>query len=309
MRRKRVVRSADVDANSFQRQVEMLAITLTHKVEREGIRRLQYPDFAVTDLGVILRQATYTYDLLFFLHSDQIREGSAYRQEYSIAALPLIRTMIDCLYNITAILDDPGTRSPAFRKSGYAQLLRSLDEETRIYSGQPEWDDYLRKRKDDISIDMRSVNIKESECREMPLWPTLSQYIRAKKGKELTLHQNFLKTLTFGYWAEYSSISHATFPGLKATAPFFLKDRTPHHIRDFLEDRCELFVSQHLARAAGILLCIVTELQIYFRFEGARIGDRIDEAWKALNVFLEVKELYERRYAELLSANGISSCL
>lgn len=289
-----------IDASSFQSHVETLAITLTHKVEREGVLRLPSPNYAVTDLGVLLRQATYTYDLIFFLHCDEIRSNSGYRLGYSFASLPLIRTMIDCLYNITAILDDPITRAPQFRKSGYRQLLQELDEEERLRGDEDEWREYLLKRREHLALDMRSVELTEEDVRLQPLWPTLSTYIRSAKNRALTPHQAFLKLLTFGYWAEYSSISHATFQGLKQVAPYFLKDRTPHEHRDLLEERGAKLSTKHLGRSAGLLLCIVSELQAYFHFRDANIDARLSAAWEAMMVFPEVGDLFKARYCSLL---------
>lgn len=66
-------------------------------------------------------------------------------------------------------------------------------------------------------------------------------------------------------------------------------------------------MSLHLSRAAAILLCIVTELQAYFRFEddGARIDERICEMWRVLMPAFDVGELYHERYQKLMADTGI----
>jgi len=300
---KRVIQANDVDASTFQRPIEELAITLTHKVEREGIIRLPSPNYVVTDLGVIMRQAVHTYNLFYFLNSEEITASTGYRQGYSFAALPLIRTMIDCLYNTTVLLEDPSKRGPSFRKSGYRKLLQSLEEDLASDGGIPKWDVFLKQQRNNLDLDMRSVGITEVEAKKEPLWPTLSRYLNVPKGALPTSNQQFLKSLTFGFWDEYSSISHATFQGLKITAPFFLKDRTAHEHREFLRDKGDLDISKHLARAAAILLCIATELQAYFKFDGANINKRVRECWSALNVFSEVQELFNQRYERII--NGL----
>jgi alanine dehydrogenase len=63
----------------------------------------------------------------------------------------------------------------------------------------------------------------------------------------------------------------------------------------------------HIGRAAGILLCIVTELQAYFHFDdnGARVNERIHEMWNALMPVFEVKELYDEHYQQLMASRGI----
>jgi hypothetical protein len=67
----------------------------------------------------------------------------------------------------------------------------------------------------------------------------------------------------------------------------------------------------HLARRAAVIpICIVTELQAYFRFDddGARINERIRAMWDVLISVAEIKELYdEGRYSQLMKDRGINS--
>ena len=59
---------------------------------------------------------------------------------------------------------------------------------------------------------------------------------------------------------------------------------------------------------AGVLLCIVTELQAHFRFDddGARINQRLHAMWNALMPVLEIKKLYDKRYAQLMKDRHIN---
>jgi hypothetical protein len=68
----------------------------------------------------------------------------------------------------------------------------------------------------------------------------------------------------------------------------------------------EMFVSTHLGRAAIVLLCIITEVQAYARFEEHRINERIVKMWDVLLPVFEAKELYDGRYAKLMADRGIS---
>ena len=65
-----------------------------------------------------------------------------WRTAYSIVSLPLIRNMIDCLYNITIILQNPRANGLWHRKSGYRKALKAFDDEEAIYRGRPEWDEW-----------------------------------------------------------------------------------------------------------------------------------------------------------------------
>jgi hypothetical protein len=64
--------------------------------------------------------------------------------------------------------------------------------------------------------------------------------------------------------------------------------------------------SLHLLRASSLLLATITELQAYFKFDGANINERIRKVWDALLVHMHVKELYDARYAQLMKDKGIA---
>jgi hypothetical protein len=151
-----------LDASTFQRPLEQLAEVLAQKVKREAPKLLSAPPFVAVDLHVLTRQAIYTYNLLFYLNADERRETDCYwRNAYTIVALPLIRNMIDCLYNVTAILQNPSVNGPWFRKSGYKRLLSVLDEEQQRYGGQPKWDSWVKNSRDGLDLGIRTDGLKK----------------------------------------------------------------------------------------------------------------------------------------------------
>jgi hypothetical protein len=117
-----------LDARTFQQQIRTLANTLALKVEREGPKIPLKPDFVSADITVLIRQALNTYDLFFFVNADERRKNEpGWKVAYSAVTLPLIRCMIDCLYNITMILDDPGVKAYQFRASGFRLALLAIE--------------------------------------------------------------------------------------------------------------------------------------------------------------------------------------
>ena len=74
----------------------------------------------------MLRQMIHTYNSFFYLNADErVENDPHYRKQYSVVMLPLIRNMIDCLYNITAILENPAAKGGEFRRS-FASLRMTL---------------------------------------------------------------------------------------------------------------------------------------------------------------------------------------
>ncbi len=296
-----------LDASTFQQQLGELANTLALKVEREGPRRIPTPTFVSVDIFVLLRQASHTYDLFFFLNADERRHKDVqWRAAYSVASLPLIRCMIDCLYNITAILENPGVKAYQFRESGYRRALEALDADEQRYGGNERWDSFIGNRRELLRFAIQQDALRIDQIRAAKAWPTLGAYLRPKKNVPLTGHQKFLKKLTYGFWQEYSAMAHGTFDGLMVTAMFYTTKDVPHEYRPRVDVAFERMIFMHLGRMAAVLLCMLTEVQAYFRFEGARINQRLHQVWDALRPVPEIKELYDERYDKLMKDKGIN---
>ena len=303
--------ATDLDASTFQRQLETLAEVLAQKLRREAPKLLgATPNYVSVDLHVLLRQMIYTYNSFFYLNADErIETDPHYRKQYSIVMLPLIRNMIDCLYNITAILQNPAVNGATFRKSGYKTKLAALDEDAARYGGQLAWGIWISKNRAALLEDMRQHGFALAEVQQASQWPTLGRYIKApKSGGTFSSHQQFLKLLNYGPWREYSALAHGTFDGLLDTGMYYISDALLQEDRPKIDEIHPLKLSTHLSQAAGVLISVVTELQSYFQFpsNGARINERIHEVWNALMPTFTVKELYEERYAQLMKIKGIN---
>jgi hypothetical protein len=300
-----------IDAKKFQEQLGRLAQTIALKVQREGFKILSKPDFVHVDIYVMLKQAHHTCNLFFYLNADERRKGKgdgAWKVAYSIVILPLVRCMIDCLYNITVLLENPGVKGNQFRESGFKKMLKALDADEKRYGGDVDWDAYIADRRKRIDWLMRNSGFTLDSVNAATPWPTLGTYLRPDKNAPLTPNQEFLKRLTYGFWQEYSGIAHATFQGLLPTAAFYTPEDIPHEEREEFDNVfVELTLSKHVFRASAILLCMLTEVQARFRFDGARINQRLHEVWNALIPVPEIKELYDERYSKLMSDRGIAS--
>ncbi len=297
-----------LDARTFQQPLDELANTIALKIQREGHQHSLKPSFVIPDIYYLLRQIHQTYNLFCFINADERRQCDVgYRIAYSVVILPLVRTMIDCLYNITTILKNPGPTGYQFRESGLKQILKALDADEQRYGGNPKWDTWIAKHREHIDLEMRRTGITEADVKSATLWPTLSGYLRPKKNTAPTAHQQFLKRFTYGFWQEYSGISHATFQGLLPIAAFLAPKDLPHELRPIIENQVDMVIALHVSRAAAILLCTLTEVQAYFKFDGAHINQRLHKVWNALLPVPEIKDLYDGRYAQLMRAKGINS--
>ena len=297
-----------LNAATFQEPLGKLAEAMAQKVWREGSQQLT-PPYVGMDIFTMIRHAMTTYEVLFYLNADVRREEDCdWRARYGVATAPLVRTMIDCLYNITVILEDPRENGVWYRKSGLKKRLLAIEDDSRVYGGNADWDEYLRNCNWALRGLMGSSNFTEDEVRQAKAWQTLGMYLNVKP-QNMSANQSFLHRFTLAEWRQYSAMSHAGCEGYIGELPaggYFVQDTLPMEQREQLEHAYTMFLTRHIGRAALILLCIVTELQLYFRFDGAGINARIMKMWMALQPLFEAKELYDGHYSALLKRKGMA---
>src|SRR5436305_2435296 len=93
-----------IDASTFQEPLWKLAEVMAQKVNREGPQYLPVPAYVSADLFMMIRHSIATYNMLFYLNADQRRgEDCFWNDKYGVVTAQIVRSMIDCLYNITSI--------------------------------------------------------------------------------------------------------------------------------------------------------------------------------------------------------------
>jgi hypothetical protein len=289
-----------LDAGTFAEPLADITRIVTNKVEREG--SVLFPNCSVSiDASVILRQLRETYSLICWVNADDIRYGVVgYRTPYSFVILPLVRTMIDGFYNATAMLDDP-TRALKFRISGYYRKREALQADETRYGTDPQWQADFSHRRKTIAEGMRADQITSADLDNKDnRWPLLGEYLRVTRTDPDTPHKQLLRHLTLGLWKEYSAISHASFDALADLYPFIATDRLPHEMRDQVQTAALRHITMHIGRAGGLLLCLLTELQHFFKFNDFEIDKRLRQVWTAMVPLYEVRELYDFRYNNIL---------
>ncbi len=232
-----------LDAGTFEQPLADVTRIITNKVERDGPTVCPYPTITI-DTSIILRQLRETYNLICWVNCDEFRFGShGYRIPYSFVILPVVRTMIDGFYNATALLDDPA-RSRKFRISGYFRKREALQADEARYGSAPgEWQEGFSRRRSAIAEGMRAEGITNADLDEKGnRWPLLGEYLRVSKIDPDTPRKQLLKTLTLGFWKEYSAISHASFDALVDLYPFIATDRLAHEKREQVEPAALRFI-------------------------------------------------------------------
>jgi hypothetical protein len=292
-----------IDAKEFQEPLWKLAEAMAELVIREGHKQLPAA-YISQDIQFMIRHAIATYNLLFYLNADERREqDTSWNYAYGVAAAPLVRTLIDCLYNIITILENPAENGAAYHKSGLRKRLLDIEANQEQYSGKAEWDNYNARQIAALRFLIHEDKFTEDDVRTVDTWKPMGTYILQGKKEDATAHQSFLKRFTYLRWKQYSGLSHASLDGYIGELPagsYFVMDRMAREDRENTEKMYVAFLTRHLGRSAIVLLCIVTELQLYFRFKGHQIDERILKMWDAMIGIFEVKEIYDERYEAFL---------
>lgn len=294
-----------IDVSKFQKSLAELALTMALKVEREGTPFLSAPLYVAIDIGVLLRMSNETLNLLWFINADETQKVGG-RPIYLVASLPLVRTLIDNLYNITYILRNPADHGRAYRLIGIKKEQRDLHEDEVRYSGKPEWDEWIRASKSKIDLNMRGFQVTQAEVDAQAEWTTLGRYLNQKgPGGTLNDHQMFLSAFEYGPWREYSALSHGGPEALRDVGMYYRYKEQPFEDRPKIDDALERTRSLHLIRSALVLQATITELQMFFHFKDANIDSRIHKIWDALLQHIEARELYDERYKSQMEQKGI----
>jgi hypothetical protein len=143
------------------------------KGKREGPGNLPGPQFVAEDLYMMIRHSIATYSLLCYLNADERPANDIYwNNAYGAVTAPAVRSMIDCLYNVTAILQDPAHKGPLYRKSGLRKKLFDVEEDQKRYSGRPAWDVHNENQLKAVNILIRMSGYTEDIIRKSETWPT-----------------------------------------------------------------------------------------------------------------------------------------
>jgi len=295
-----------IDASTFQKPLAELALTMSLKVEREGTPHLAAPVYVAIDLGVLLRVSNQTLNLLWFLNANDRRDDAGFQPIYCVAASPLVRTLIDNLYNITLILRAPAQYGLAYRLSGIKKEQLDLNEDEVRYGGKPDWDEWIKDSRQKLDLTMRGFGVTQAQVDAQPDWMTLGKYLRKRgPGGTLNDHQVFLSTFQYGPWREYSALSHGGPEAIRDVGMFYRYKEQPFEDRPKIDDALEQIRSLHVMRAAAVLLATITELQLFFHFRDANIDSRLRRIWDSILQHVEVIELYNDHYKALMDSRGI----
>ena len=108
-----------IDAKTFQDALGEVAATMVQKVFREGRQHIAGPPYVGEDIATLIRYGASVYNLLNYLNADERRKEDCYWYvRYGVTGMSLVQSLIDCLYNVTAILEIRQKRAQTTARAG-----------------------------------------------------------------------------------------------------------------------------------------------------------------------------------------------
>jgi hypothetical protein len=285
-----------IDRN-FYEKIQELTIAMDNLVDRSApieIRRIAgWHEFL---LVAVLATRTL-YGTITYLSRDKGgKDDLMPKLEYGVATSPLARSLLELLFTVIFIREQPRTRVKWFHHSGWRELREMVDSLRERYGSKRKWKTKLVQLEN--SVEQLRVSHKVSkratgDPRSIKWWPTAMQMLDPKKNYLHKRSRCFLDYLTLRY-RTLSQDHHLSGAGLVRVYAKLLIDEKDARREPILRD----LKNSNVILALATLLAIYTEINDICRFDR---GKALAYCWCILMENRdEVRELYDLRYRSML---------
>jgi hypothetical protein len=292
---------ANLDASVITEPLDSLISALGNKIEREWPVRFANILGARELFLLTVRIADVTSRSIRWLSAEK-PPNPARIPEYCLSVPPLNRTILDNLFTVMFVLEDFPGRCQWYHKAAWREERLELDRYIAEYGHLHEWQEWLGKLKAHSDFGVRFLGISAAEVAQpstMRSWPNagamsgygLSPKVPAPPSRV------FMKYLDDWFYKDLSQQAHLGGTGLMKRASVFLCDRHDPERQAALRKNNYSWWGQTII----LMLALASELEDYFKF-GLR--ERVQYLWGlTVPVIVVAKEVYDKRYAALLSAS------
>jgi len=227
-----------------------------------------------------------------YLTYKAVRKLIATDPKYPTQAHILSRSILDSLFNICLLVEDPNNYSRQFELAGYRSSRKEYERRKIEYENDPRFKELIDLFQEYIEKGAECYNLsneeKENPEKYIKRWPIPSRMLREKLITS-TEKREFLQKIYKDHYGEISEVSHQTFTGMAmgvyTTIP--KEHWYPEKIGSDALYRCILF-----------LLMILSEIDVEMKYKQ---NQELKYIWTILSSFyLEAKEYYNIRYDNLL---------
>ncbi len=244
-------------------------------------------------LLVLLRFAKNSYSAVRYLTATESADV-ARKSTYTLILPPVNRQLLDLLFSLVYMLEDLGSRSIAYHKAGWRELVEERQTMSTEFAKDPNYRDYFTDMGAQIERLAVAFGISPEERKAPKLieyWPTPTNLVDAP-GSSRELRRHLMKWI----YRDVSSQSHLGFGDLQKMAGFLMSDLMSD-APSFLEMReraAHSFHFQQVSRAATVTLAIATEIDAHL---GLGNAPQADYVWVMLGEHVhEAQELWDLRY-------------
>jgi hypothetical protein len=289
-----------IDYEPLRVPIEEIPSALVNRIARERGQALAGVHPALPEfLEVSLRISDVTWRTIKSLCADKVLADEQ-RLQFAISVPPLARTLLDSLFTIIYLFDEPAGNTRRFLASGWRELL-DIDARLRGRHGQdPEWDAWLGGLAGDISRLERHAAITADERKKPKLvswWPNpgkMGSTTSDVRAKEAT-RASFLAYLNDWFYKHLSGDSHLSFTGLARRGGRLLDPENLERTKASLT----LYRSEVVFDSLTIFMALLSEISGQLKLDHE--AERLRLAWSYLSKWPSAHDLYEQRYRTWLA--------
>jgi len=283
----------EIDFSVFTKPLDETVEAVRNQLEREWPRSLRAHKGTQMVVRLLLAVSVNTYKTMRYFCAD-VPPDPARKQEYALSAPPLARTILDALFTLVFLAQDPEARTSWFLRSGWREMNEKLERMRREHAADPSWTEYLADFERVIHDDQQLWAISDVEAAtpgSIDYWPIPSQILREVQG---TATGCYLQYLSDWFYRDLSQDSHLSWPGLFRRGGWFLFSR-PDAKQQFVLRKAK---SDSLSTAVTLLIAIASEIELLCRFG---LGTRLRYLWGLFAPIAgDARAIYEMRFAACL---------
>lgn len=294
----------DLDFRVIEQPLDSLLVALENKIEREWPLRFRNIKGAQQLFLLTLKTANVTYRSIRYLCADKPPDP-ARRLEYSISISPLNRTILDNLLTLMFVMEDLPTRCQWYFKADWRETRRELNRYRAEYGNYAEWQEWLGRFAAYSDAGITIANISPTEVANplaIPSWPNPGKmpYFGLSKTSPMPRNRDFMKYLNDWFYADLSQQAHLGGSGLAKRSGFLLYDLRDNPEREKLLKKYKYSL---VGQTVALILALASEIEAHFHFD---LHERTCYMWGLIApVIVVAKELYDKRYADLLTTVSI----
>jgi len=285
-----------VDRNIYEK-VHDLARAMDNLVDRSTpieIRRIA----GWHELLMVAVLATRTiFETITYLSRDTgSKDDLMPKLEYGVATSPLARSLLELLFTVIFIREQPRTRVKWFHHSGWRELKEMLDSLEERHGSKRKWKMrlvQLAHSLEQLRLSHRISRRAAGNPKSIKRWPTAMQMLDPKRNYLHKRSRRFLDYLTLRY-RTLSQDHHLSGAGIIRVYAKLLIDENDARREPILRE----LKNSNVILTLSTLLLIYTEINDICHFDRGRA---LAYCWSILMEGRdEVRELYDLRYRSML---------